>query len=83
MKQAREAITSMQRIFAALETSLTGPVLVPKGTREAFRYVDKSAPQAIVEKLARIVSGASAIDLLMEHGFLQEGATPMRGSPRV
>lgn len=37
-----------------------------------FRYVEKTIHQALVQKLARLLSGLHAARLLMEHGFVQE-----------
>jgi hypothetical protein len=68
----------MEEMLAALEAKVASPVLVAKGDRRVFRYEDKSAPQAIVQKSARVVSGIGAADILMERGYLQEGAVLIR-----
>ena len=44
----------------------------------AFRYADKRIHQALIQKLARVVSGLHAARLLMEHGFFQEQAALQR-----
>ena len=79
MSQTRDrAVTAMEEMLAAFEAKLTPPVLTAKGARRVFRYEDKSAPQAIVQKIARVVSGIRAVDILMERGYLQEGAALIR-----
>ena len=44
----------------------------------AYRYVEKSLHQALVQKLARYVSGLQAAHLLLEHGYVQEQAALQR-----
>ena len=44
----------------------------------AFRYAEKTIHQALVQKLARLVSGLHAARLLMEAGFVQEQAALQR-----
>jgi len=43
-----------------------------------FRYVEKTVLQAVIQKLARLVSGLRAARLLMEEGFVQEQAALQR-----
>ena len=43
-----------------------------------FRYVEKTIYQALVQKLARLLSSLHAARLLMEHGFVQEQASLQR-----
>ncbi|MEQ1577589.1 MAG: hypothetical protein ABL894_08050 [Hyphomicrobium sp.] len=44
-----------------------------------YRYVEQTYEQAIIQKLARIVTGLQSAHLLLDTGFLQEGATIQRG----
>ena len=44
------------------------------GDRFAFRYVERTAQQAIIQKLARIITGLRAALLLLRHGLVQEEA---------
>jgi hypothetical protein len=37
-----------------------------------FRYTEKTIQQAIIQKLARTISGLYAIDLLLDRGLFQE-----------
>jgi hypothetical protein len=39
-----------------------------------FRYADQSIEQALIQKLARYISGVHAIDVLLLNGFVQEQA---------
>ncbi len=69
-------------MHAALEVSTTAlrqledvvprPQWVRWKTSFNWRCVEKLPSQAIVQKIARQISGAKALDLLLEHGFLQE-----------
>jgi hypothetical protein len=53
-------------------------VRVPPPTRKVwkngfvFRYAEQTIHQAIVQKLARTISGLHAVDLLLGRGFFQE-----------
>ncbi len=44
------------------------------GERFAFRYVERTAQQAIIQKLARIITGLRAAHLLLKNGLVQEEA---------
>ena len=54
------------------------PQKVPYGDAFVFRYKEKTIQQAMVQKLARVVSGLHAAWLLLENGFLQEQAAVQR-----
>ena len=73
----------LDRLFEQLLTVMEGAVnrlagLVPPPRRVrfnksfVFRHVEKSISQAIVQKLARMVSTLHAARLLLNHGFVQE-----------
>jgi hypothetical protein len=51
---------------------------VPEHGGYAFRYKEKSLDQAIVQKLARVVSGLGAANVLLQNGFTQELAVLQR-----
>ena len=59
---------------AMLCEAIEPPAFVSRSGRRVFRYPARSAPQAIVQKLARAVSDLDASSLLLEHGFVQEVA---------
>ncbi len=54
------------------------PAQVPYKDGFVFRHVEKSLLQALVQKLARLVSSLHAARLLMDHGFVQEQAALQR-----
>lgn len=66
------AVANMRRTVHALAAKVPPPVTVPFRTSFVYRYVEKTLPQAIVQKLARIVTTLSGAQVLMEHGFVQE-----------
>jgi hypothetical protein len=62
----------MERVFERFASGLAPPVQVPMLDHFVFRFAENSIEQALVQKLARIVSGLYAADALLELGFLQE-----------
>ncbi len=67
-----QALVNMERTVHVLAQRVSPPQPIPYKDSFVFRYVEKSLHQALVQKLARIVTGLHAARLLMEHGFLQE-----------
>lgn len=47
-------------------------------TAHGFRFTDRGAPQAIVQKMARVVSGLRAALVLLTEGYIQEQAALCR-----
>ena len=68
----------MQTTLSLLETLVPEPVLVPYKGSFVFRYKEKSLKQALIQKIARLISGLHAARLLLEHGFVQEQASIQR-----
>ena len=68
----------LERTLRILEGRVSPPQRVPFKGAFVFRYAEKTLHQALVQKLARIVSGLHAARLLMEHGFVQEQAALQR-----
>lgn len=66
------ALANMERTVHGLAQRVPPPKAVPYKDSFHFRYVEKSIHQALVQKLARVVTGLHAARLLMEYGFLQE-----------
>jgi hypothetical protein len=62
----------MEATLHELERRVGPASLVAIGDGQAFRYQEKNVHQAIVQKLARVVSGLHAARLLIDHGFIQE-----------
>jgi hypothetical protein len=54
------------------------PVQVRIGRAVVYRFLEKSPSQAVVQKLARIISGLRAAEHLLSAGFLQEQAALCR-----
>jgi hypothetical protein len=55
-----------------LATKVPPPQRVPFASGFVFRYLERTAQQAIVQKLARIITGLRAELLLVRNGLLQE-----------
>lgn len=72
------ALEMMVRSFGDLSQKIGKPELRSMGNGHVYRYKDKSIYQAIVQKLARVVTGLQAIRLLNKAGFLQEQAALQR-----
>ena len=74
-----QTLTNMETSHATLAGRVHAPEVVPFGKDgPVFRYADKEIHQALIQKLARVVSGLHAARLLMEHGFFQEQAALQR-----
>src|SRR5262245_30863014 len=73
-----QTLNNMETSLMTLAARVHPPRAVPFGDGFVFRYVEREIHQAIVQKLARIVSGLHAARLLMQHGFVQEQAALQR-----
>lgn len=73
-----QALGHMECTVHALARRVSPPVRVPYKDGFVFRYVEKTLHQALVQKLARLVSSLHATRLLMDHGFVQEQAALQR-----
>jgi hypothetical protein len=67
-----QTLRNMDATLGELVKRIALPQQVPILDSFALRYVEKSIHQAIVQKLARVVSGLHAARILLEAGFLQE-----------
>lgn len=74
----RESLEMMSSSFRQLESQLAPPEPVKHEDSFVFRYREKGIPQALIQKLARNVSGLNALDLLLSNGFVQEQAVLQR-----
>ena len=68
----KEALEQLTRAFSQIEATIPSPRWTRAPGYLTYRYADKSLKSAIVQKLARIISGLSASTILLEHGFVQE-----------
>lgn len=73
-----DTLRSMEVWHAALSASVPQPVLVPFGDSHVYRHIEQTPQQAIVQKLARIVSGLDAAHLLLLRGLFQEQGAMQR-----
>lgn len=73
-----QALKNMEHTLALLTVRVQPPIRMPYKNSFNFRYTEKSLHQALVQKLARTVSGLHAARLLMENGFTQEQAAMQR-----
>lgn len=67
-----QTLRSMAATLEELAKRIAPPQRLPVLDSFVFRYTEKSIHQAMVQKLARIVSGLHAARILLEAGFLQE-----------
>jgi hypothetical protein len=68
----KESLKVMLRAFSRLESQIEPPKFVSINEHQVFRYSEKSIEQAIIQKLARILSGLQAAWALLVNGFVQE-----------
>lgn len=73
-----QTLTLLEQIVNALAEKVPKPKLVNFRNFHAFRYDEKTIHQAIIQKLARIVSTLDAARLLLNNGFIQEQASLQR-----
>ena len=77
-QQFEHALNTMEVVVHELATRVPRPQFKDDILQPAFRYNEKSIQQAIVQKLARMVSTLHAARLLLNHGFVQEVGTLQR-----
>jgi len=74
----QQALEMMGRAFDVLSSKVDSPQRQSIGDGYVYRYKEKSIYQAIVQKLARVITGLQAIRLLNKAGYLQEQAALQR-----
>ena len=74
----KHALKDMERTLHAFAIRVPHPQRIPYKGSFVFRYVEKTIHQALVQKLARLVSGLHAAHLLWNTGFVQEQASLQR-----
>ena len=67
-----QVLQNMETSHRSLATGVDQPKAVAFGEGYVFRYHQRDVHQALVQKLARVISGLHAARLLLAHGFLQE-----------
>ena len=68
-RQFEVALSTMETTVNMLAAQVPQPQFVT--AKRSFRYREKSIHQAIVQKIARMVSTLHSARLLLEHGFVQ------------
>ncbi|MBL4894992.1 MAG: hypothetical protein JKY59_09045 [Emcibacter sp.] len=72
------ALDVMGQSFEILSKKISPPCKVSMSNGYDYRYKEKSIEQAIIQKLARLVTGLQAITSLNKTGFYQEQAALQR-----
>lgn len=72
------ALKAMEHAFRRLERMVPPPKPVLHHTNWVLRYEEKLIEQALIQKLARQISGLHAIDVLLLNGLVQEQAVIQR-----
>jgi len=73
-----QTLRNMEQCLGILSGRVRPPQAVARGDAYVFRYQEREVHQAIVQKLARVVSGLHAARLLLARGFVQEMAAIQR-----
>lgn len=73
-----EAVEATSRAFRQLERALTPPRRVSHRDSFVFRYANKGIHEALVQKLARSISGLNAVAVLLNSGYVQEAGVLFR-----
>ncbi len=73
-----QTLATLERTLHLLADRVPSPKRVPVGDSFVYRYEERSIHQAIVQKLARLISSLRAAELLLEAGYLQEQAALQR-----
>lgn len=73
-----QTITVLTNTFRRLECQVPQPRKVPFRDGFVFRFIEKTLEQALLLKLARVVTGLRAVDALLKVGLLQEMAATCR-----
>lgn len=73
-----ETLRRLDEAFQKLEIKVPLPRKMPHGDSWVFRYKERTIHQAMIQKLARIVSGLHAARLLCDNGLVQEQSSIQR-----
>ena len=67
-----ETLTVMMNAFRRMEGSIAPPQKVAHEGSFVHRYINKDIHSALIQKLARVISGLNAIVVLLNEGHVQE-----------
>jgi hypothetical protein len=73
-----QTLQNMEATLRGLEKRVPAPQRRPFKDSYVYRYVEQTIHQALIQKLARIITGLRAAHLLWEQGFVQEQAALQR-----
>ena len=73
-----EAIEVMTRAFRRMESAIPPPQRITHKTSFVFRYANKGIHEAVLQKLARSISGLNAVAVLIDAGYVQEASVLFR-----
>jgi hypothetical protein len=68
----QRALDGLEDALRQIEIKVPPPIRKPWAGSFVFRYRERTIQQAIVQKLARMLSGLHAIEALLERGLFQE-----------
>jgi hypothetical protein len=74
----KQTLQHLGSSFEVLYSQIGPPKLTYFGNEYAYRYPEKTIHQAIIQKLARLVTGLQTIMLLNDSGLIQEQAVIQR-----
>lgn len=72
MAMQAAAMEAMTRVFRHFEQALGSPDRIPHKVGFVFRYRTAGIHEALIQKLARSISGLNAAIVLIEEGYFQE-----------
>lgn len=73
-----DAVAVMENAFMRLESAIERPIPVTYRDSFVFRYANKGIYEALIQKLARNISGLNAVSVLLANGFVQEAGVIFR-----
>lgn len=73
-----EAIAAMTRAFRQLEVAIPPPRKVAHSDSFVYRYANKGIHEALLQKLARSISGLNAVAVILATGYVQEAGVLFR-----
>ena len=78
-----ETLEVLENAFRHLEAKVPPPNRMPWRNGFVVRYTEKTIQQAIIQKLARSISGLYAVDLLLDRGLFQEQGMVQRALDEI
>jgi hypothetical protein len=79
----QRVLEALENTFRQIEAKVPLPVRKPWAGSFVFRYEERTIQQAIVQKLARMISGLHAIEALLERGLFQEQGMVQRAVAEI